>query len=61
MNLRYAHAKSALELVIRKGSVNISSPNMSDDKTNKVDFHAAAALIDEDEAYIWRTIENKKQ
>jgi hypothetical protein len=50
MNLRYAHAKSTLELVIRKGSVNISSPSMSNRKatTTKVDFHAATALIDED-------------
>ena len=47
MNLRYAHAKSALELVVRKGTVNISSP-IEKGKGQKVDFHAAAALIDED-------------
>ena len=47
MSLRYAHAKSALELVVRKGSVNISSP-VEKGKGQKVDFHAAAALIDED-------------
>ena len=47
MNLRYAHAKSALELVVRKGSVNISSP-LEKGKGQKIDFHAAVKLIDED-------------